>query len=230
MIKLSIIIPAYNEEAHIEKVIKAVKSAPIKISKEIIVVEDSSQDKTRDILEKSFGKDKEIKLIYQPRNQGKGAAIRRGLKDVMGDIVLIQDADLEYSVTDYPKILEPIINKKAQVVYGSRFKGDISGMKWTNLLANKILAFSANILFGIRITDEATAYKVFDASVIKSISLKCERFEFCPEITAKVAKRGIKIYEVPIIYHGRTTKDGKKITWKDGFEAIWTLVKYRFKD
>jgi len=227
--KLSIIIPVYNEEKHIEKVVEDVLKTPVKFEKEIIIVDDGSRDKTRQILKK-YGSRKGFKIVLQSKNSGKGAAIRAGIKEVSGDIVLIQDADFEYSTLDYPKIIEPFLTKKAKVVYGSRFLGEVSGMNWKNLLANKILTSFVNLLYGANITDEATAYKAFRAQVIKNISLTCKRFEFCPEVTAKVLKKGIKIYEVPIIYHGRTTKQGKKINWKDGFVALWTLIKYRFKN
>lgn len=228
--KLSIIIPVYNEEQHIKKVIEAVCQAPIKIDKEIIIVEDFSSDQTRNILKHRYGRCHDIKLIFHPENRGKGAAIRSGLNEVTGDIVLIQDADLEYSVDDYPALLKPILKGEAEVVFGSRFLGKISGMRWTNWLANKILAKTVNLLYNACLTDEATAYKAFKTTLIKSIPLKCQRFEFCPEVTAKIAKRGIKIHEVPITYQGRNKTDGKKISVKDGFEALWTLIKYRFKD
>jgi glycosyltransferase involved in cell wall biosynthesis len=228
--KLSIIIPVYNEEKNIEKVIEAVRHAPIEIDKEIIVVEDFSYDRTKHILRHKYLKFKDIKIIFHPENRGKGAAIRSGLEQVTGDIVLIQDADLEYSVEDYPTILDPLIKGEAEVVYGSRFLGKISGMRWPNWLANKILTKTVNLLYNIWITDEATAYKAFKSSLIKSIPLKCQRFEFCPEVTAKLAKRGVKIHEVPITYQGRPKVDGKKIGWRDGFKALWTLIKYRIKD
>lgn len=228
--KLSIIIPAYNEEKNIEKVIDSVKNVSIGMEKEIIIVEDFSSDKTGSIIKQRFSLHKEIKIVYHPENRGKGAAIRSGLKHASGDIVLIQDADLEYSIDDYPALIRPIIENEADVVYGSRFLGQISGMRFANWLANKILAKTANLLYGLNITDEATAYKVFRTHIIQELPLKCERFEFCPEVTAKIAKRGYKIHEVPVKYRGRRTLEGKKITAKDGFEAIWTLIKYRFKD
>lgn len=227
--KLSIIIPVFNEETNIAKVISQVRNAPVTIKKEIIVVDDGSSDKTREIL-KNYRNDKEIKIIFQASNQGKGYAIRQGLKEASGDIVLIQDADLEYSVQDYPIILKEFIQNKAKVVYGSRFLGKISGMRWPNWLANKILVKTANLLYGLEISDEATAYKAFKREVIKSIPLNCQGFEFCPEVTAKLAKRGFKIKEVPISYSGRTAKAGKKIKLKDAFIAFWTLLKYRLKD
>jgi len=227
--KLSIIIPVFNEEKNIKTVISQVKNVPVEMEKEIIIVDDGSKDKTRIILQ-SYNKDLSIKIILQPKNLGKGSAIRRGLEEATGDFVLIQDADREYLVSDYSKILKPFLAQKAQVVYGSRFLGNISGMRWQNRLANKILTATANLLYGIKITDEATAYKAFRRDFIQKIPLKCQRFEFCPEVTAKIAKKGFKIYEVPITYHGRSSKDGKKIKLKDAFEAFWTLVKYRFKD
>lgn len=227
--KLSVIIPVYNEEKNIEKVISLVQNAPIKIQKEIIIVDDGSKDRTRDILKK-YEKDKSIKILLLKENSGKGFAIRQGLKVATGEIVLIQDADLEYSVQDYPKLLEPFLKNDAQVVYGSRFLGKITGMRWPNFLANKILTITANLLYGVGITDEATAYKAFRREVIQKIPLRCQRFEFCPEVTAKLAKRGYQIFEVPIVYHGRSSKAGKKIKLKDAFSAFWTLLKYRFKD
>lgn len=227
--KLSIIIPVYNEERNIRQVISLVKKAPVNIKKEIIIVDDGSRDQTREIL-KNYRKDAEIKIILQFPNQGKGMAIRRGIKEVTGDVVFIQDADLEYSVADYALILKEFTQNNAQVVYGSRFKGKITGMRWPNWLANKILVKTANLLYGLKITDEATAYKAFRANIIKKIPLKCQGFEFCPEVTAKIAKRGYRIIEVPISYHGRTSKAGKKIKLRDAFIAFWTLLKYRFKD
>lgn len=227
--KLSIIIPVYNEENHIKEVISQVKNAPIKIEKEIIIVDDGSFDKTTQILRKYLS-DKEIKLVFLKKNMGKGNAIRAGLAKSKGDIILIQDADMEYSVNDYPSLLEPIIKGQAEVVYGSRFKGTIRNMRWPNRLANKLLVFTANVMYGLNLTDEATAYKAFKSEIIQKIPLNCQRFEFCPEITAKLAKKKYKIFEVPIFYSGRDSKAGKKIKLRDAFEAFWTLIKYRFKD
>ena len=234
-IKLSVIIPAYNEKTTILKIIKRVKN--VKIPKEIIIIDDFSTDGTREILRKI--KDKNIKIIYQPRNFGKGYAIRTGIKYVGGDIIIIQDADLEYNPQDYLKLIKPIIQGKAKVVYGTRFPRK----KWHPSLlkpyyslfnpyyfANKILTIATNLLYNANITDEPTCYKMFKTSVLKSLNLKCRRFEFCPEVTAKIRKKGFKIYEVPISYNPRTVEEGKKINWKDGFQALWTLIKYRFKD
>lgn len=226
---ISIIIPVYNEEKTLEMILKKVLSADsLGLKKEIIVVDDGSDDRTRSILKKF--KNKELKIIYHKKNQGKGMAIRIGIKNATGDIVLIQDADSEYSIDDYPKIIQPLVSDKSDIVYGSRFKGAISGMRWPNYIANKILTITANLLYGLKITDEATAYKAFKKEVFSQINLKCKGFEFCPEITAKAAKKHFRFLEVPIIYHGRSNKEGKKIKLKDGFQAFWTLIYYRFKD
>lgn len=224
--KLSVIIPIYNEAEKIEDVITAV--AKVNIPKEIIAVDDGSSDQTRHRLEKI--KLPELKIISHVINQGKGAAIRTGIKQATGDVILIQDADFEYNPEEYLSLIQPIIDKKTKVVYGSRFKGKIKNMAFPNLVANKVLTLSANLLYRVNITDEATCYKVFDAQLLKRQTLKCNRFDFCPEITAKMAKQGIRIVEVPITYKGRSRRDGKKISWWDGFSALWTLVKYRFVD
>ncbi len=225
VMKLSIIIPAYNEIKTIKEIIKLVQK--VKINKEIIVVDDGSKDGTREIL-KSLNNN-EIKVIFHKKNQGKGAAIRTGIRFVTGNIVIIQDADLEYDPKDYYKLVKPILEGKAKVVYGSRllnpkFKSGYS----LNLFATKLLTKMSNILYNANITDEPTCYKVFKTDVLKSINLKCKKFEFCPEVTAKVRKKGYGIYEVPINYYPRSIEEGKKINWKDGVQAIWTLIKYRF--
>lgn len=227
--KLSVIIPVYNEIRTINEIVKRVKA--VKIYKEIIIVDDYSTDGTREILKKIKGKN--TKIIFQDRNYGKGYAIRTGIKHATGDIVIIQDADLEYDPRDYLKLVEPIIRGKASVVYGTRFpKMSKKPSIFNNpfYLANRILTIISNILYNADITDEPTCYKVFRTDVIKGINLKCERFEFCPEITAKVRKKGYKIIEIPISYRPRSVKGGKKIRFKDGLEAIWTLIKYRFND
>ncbi|MHB1455475.1 MAG: glycosyltransferase family 2 protein [Armatimonadota bacterium] len=218
---LSVVIPVYNEADTIIETLNRVMD--VKLDKEIIVVDDCSTDGTRDILKKTTG----IKLCLHEKNMGKGTAIRSALKEVTGDIVIIQDADLEYDPNDYNAIIEPIISSKADVVYGSRFLKGKPRMNPANYLANRILAISANMLFNAGITDEATCYKAFRANLLRSIDLKCRRFEFCPEVTAKIRRKGIKIHEVPISYSSRTMAQGKKINWWDGVTAIWTLVKYR---
>jgi dolichol-phosphate mannosyltransferase len=220
--KLSVIVPAHNERETIAEALRRVKASPGE--KEIIVVDDGSTDGTREILEA----DSEIRLICHPKNQGKGAAIRTALAAVTGDVVIVQDADLEYDPADYPLLVEPIRLGKARVVYGSRFLRGRPDMRWPNYLCNRLLALAANLLYGARITDEATCYKAFDAALIREIPLDCRRFEFCPEVTAKVRRRGVRIHEVPIRYTARSFDAGKKIRPWDAVEAFWTLLRYRF--
>ena len=223
--KVSVIIPVYNELDTIAETISRVRASPV--DKEIIVIDDASTDGTPDIVESLAGPD--LTLIRRPHNQGKGAAIRRGLDAAAGDIVLIQDADLEYDPADYPKLIAPIEGGQADVVYGTRAP-EFRGMRFPHRLFNSVAALLANLLYRAGLTDEATCYKVFRADVIKAIPLKCERFEFCPEVTAKVRKRGFTIHEVPISYEARSIGAGKKIRWWDGVEALWALLKYRFID
>lgn len=227
--KLSIVIPVYNEQKTIEQLLKKIESVklPQNIKHEIIIVDDGSSDKTPQILNK-LNIDNVYRIHESKLNFGKGIALRIGLKYATGNIILIQDADLEYDPNDYPKLIEPIINGQAEVVYGSRFLGKVENMAKANLLANKILTATANLLYKAEITDEATCYKVFHKDVIHNLDLHCKRFEFCPEVTAKVRKKGYKIFEVPITYIARGTNEGKKIRWQDGFVALWTLFKYRF--
>jgi len=239
MKKLSVVIPVYNEEKTIRQIIDIVKRVelPGKMEREIIVVNDGSGDDTLRILKELKG----VKVVNHLKNRGKGAAIRTGIKHVKGDVVIIQDADLEYDPNYYKKLVKPIINGKTKVVYGSRFlskkqkKQNIKFLKkkhigsyWANYAGGRFLTILANLLYRTDISDEATCYKVFEASLLKSLELKCNRFEFCPEVTAKVRKRGEKIYEIPVSYKPRTIEEGKKINWKDGVGAIWTLIKYRF--
>jgi dolichol-phosphate mannosyltransferase len=240
MEKLSIIIPAYNEERYIAEILRRVKAAKIgSISKEIIVVDDGSTDNTAQIASKVKG----IKLVRHIKNSGKGAAIRTGLRGATGSIILIQDADLEYNPAEIARVIKPIIEGKTKVVFGSRYLDDVQKrhnkmfLRKTHRNAYQIfylggrgITLFANILFNAHITDEATCYKAFRSEVIKGIPLKCRRFEFCPEITAKVAKRGYKIVEVPITYNPRSFEQGKKIKMRDGIEAVLTLLKYRFFD
>jgi glycosyltransferase involved in cell wall biosynthesis len=230
--KLSVIIPVYNEKAHIDEVISKIKAVKLNngIEKELIIVDDGSTDGTASRLE-NYKDDKTI-IVHSSRiNFGKGTAIRIGLTYATGEIIIIQDGDLEYDPEDYNKLLKPIIEKQAKVVYGSRFtKGKVEGMRWANWLANRLLRYTVFILFRTKLTDEATAYKVFANDVLRGVDLKAKKFEFCPEITAKVLKAGYKIYEVPIYYNPRSLSEGKKITWRDGFSAVWTLLWYRFFD
>ena len=225
--KLSVIIPVYNEEKTIEEVIEKVRNVPVE--KEIIVVDDGSTDRTVNILKKIESKNYEdVKIIFKKKNEGKGSAIREGFKKVKGDVVVIQDADLEYEPMDWLKMLKVMEEKKAYVVYGSRVLGKSKKSSFVFYLGGRILSLITNFLYQAGITDEPTCYKMFRREVIENINLRCKGFEFCPEITAKVRKKGYKIYEVPIQYHPRSIKEGKKIRWKDGFIAIWTLIKYRF--
>lgn len=198
------------------------------LDREIVIVDDASTDGTGDRLE-SYRGQPDVKLLAHESNRGKGAAIRTGLASVTGDIVLIQDADLEYDPEDYPALVRPIIEGIADVVYGSRFAGSCRNMTFKNRLANRILAWAATILFFKRVTDEATCYKAFRTEVLRSFDLKCERFEFCPEVTAKTLRRKYRLVEVPISYEARTVEAGKKIRAMDGLEAIWTLLRYRLE-
>ena len=232
MQKLSVIIPVYNEASTIKRVVQKVKSAgPKGVLKEIIIVDDCSQDSTKGILKKF--NDSSIKIFFHRINMGKGAAIRTGLKHATGDIILIQDADLEYSPEEYPKLLAPIMNNGAKVVYGSRIESirdQIDRMYKLHFIGNLFLTYATNLLYGSRITDMETGYKVFTREVTDGIKLRATRFDFEPEITAKILKKGYTIHEVQIAFHGRKFAEGKKITWRDGIKALFYLVKYRFSD
>ena len=230
---LSIIIPCFNEEKTVSDMLKIVEASPLDylgVKKELIFVDDGSNDRTWDILTGLQNK-YQMKLIRSGKNMGKGFAIRSGLAVATGDIVIIQDADLEYSPSDYPLILKPFLENKADVVYGSRFLKSKypAQMKLAYYLANRLLSFLANVLYGIHITDEATCYKAFKREILEKMNLECRGFEFCPEVTAKLSLKKIKIVEVPIEYRARRVEEGKKISLKDGFKAIQTLFKYRFK-
>ena len=221
--KLAVIIPAFNEAATIAEVVARVRAVPL--AKEILVVDDASTDGTGAVLAGLAGPD--LTVLTHPRNRGKGAAIRTALGAVTAEAVVVQDADLEYLPEELPRLLEPVAAGRAEIVYGSRFLGSLDGMRFANYLANKILAWEATLLFGQRITDEATCYKLFRTSVLRSIPLVCERFEFCPEVTARARRRGYRILELPITYRGRTVEAGKKIRLTDAWEAFATLVRWR---
>ena len=226
--KLSVIIPVYNEVENIEEILKRVKAT--KRAAEIIVVDDGSQDGTRDLLKKLDGRGR-VRVILREKNQGKGAAVRSGLDAAAGDILLIQDADLEYDPRDYPALLQPLEEGLADVVYGSRFLGGPrrATMFW-HMIANKMLTFMTNILYDTILSDMETGYKVFRREVVDGMKLRSKRFDFEPEFTAKALKRKYHIYEVPISFNPRDYSQGKKIGLKDAFEAVWTLLKYRFVD
>jgi len=225
---LTVIIPVFNEASHIHEILKRVQAT--KLASEIIIVDDGSKDGTRDILKKLDGK-KKVRVILHERNQGKGAAVVTGLNAAKGDILLIQDADLEYNPRDYPALLQPIQEGVADVVYGSRFLGGPHRvtMFW-HLVANKLLTLMTNILYNTILTDMETGYKVFRRDVIGGMVIRAKRFNFEPEFTAKVLKRNYRIFEVPISFNPRDYTQGKKIKLKDAFEAVWALLKYRVTD
>ena len=223
---ISVIIPAFNEEQTIGQVLAALRVLPIE--KQIIVVNDGSTDGTHKVLEE-LRAIYELTVVHRKENRGKGFAIRSGLPYVKGEIVVIQDADMELVPADLPELLKPFEKETVQVVYGSRFLNGRGNASLHNFIANRMLAIYTNLLYGCRITDESTGYKAFSTELITRLELTCEGFEFCPEVTAKILRAGYRIYEVPVSYFPRTKKEGKKLRfWSDGFFAAWTLLKYRF--
>ena len=228
--KLSIIMSVYNEHETLREILSQVRAVDLAgVDKEIVAVDDGSTDGSRDILaqEAAVG---DLQVFYHDVNQGKGAGIRTGIEHASGDIILIQDADLEYDPRDYPAMIRPIIERRVTVVYGSRFLGPRKAMLFWHMLGNKLLTLTTNVLYNTILSDMETCYKCFRADVVKGIPLRSRRFEFEPEITAKVLKRGHRIFEVPISYYGREYHEGKKISWRDAPLAFWTLIKYRFVD
>jgi glycosyltransferase involved in cell wall biosynthesis len=228
-VKISILIPVYNEFRTFPQVLERVLIAPLPpgCTREIIVVDDGSTDGTTDIL-KRYAEAGIVTGHYSCSNSGKGMALRIGIGLASGDIIVTQDGDLEYDPQDYSRLLAPLLSGEAEIVYGSRFLGRPTGMAWKNRVANWILTSVTNLLYSARITDEATAYKAFRAELLRDLPLACRRFEFCPEVTAKLRRRGYRIHEVPISYYARGIADGKKIRARDGFEALWTLIRYRW--
>ncbi len=225
--RLSVVIPVYNEREWIETFLKRVGEVPI--PKEIIVVDDCSTDGTRDILRRLEQED--VRVIFQPVNRGKGAALREGFKHATGDVVIVQDADLEYDPAEYPRLIQPILDGKADVVFGSRFIGESHRVLYFwHSVANRMLTTLSNMFTNLNLTDMETCYKVFRREVIQGLPLKSDRFGFEPEVTAKVARRGHRVYEVPISYSGRTYQEGKKIGLKDAFNALYCIIRYWMKD
>jgi glycosyltransferase involved in cell wall biosynthesis len=228
LVKLSIVIPVYNERDTLRTVISKVEA--VDYEKEIILIDDYSSDGTRDVLKEYESRDN-FRVLYHERNKGKGAALQTGFSEATGDIIIIQDADLEYNPIDYGILLEPILDGRADVVYGSRFLGGPHRVLfYWHYLGNKFLTTLSNMFTNLNLTDMETGYKVFTKKVNDALTFKCNRFGFEPEFTAKVAKNKFRIYEVPISYSGRDYSEGKKITWKDGFAAIWYIFKFRFTD
>ncbi len=226
--KLSILMPVYNERDTVEEIVRQVMA--VDLEKELIIVDDGSADGTREILKQKIEGQPNVRVVYHEHNQGKGAAIRTGKELISGDLAIIQDADLEYDPNDYHTLIDPIIKKKADVVYGSRFLGTRRAFLFWHYLGNRFLTFVTNLLYNTMLTDMETCYKVFRAPILKEMTIRSDRFEFEPEITAKVFKKGYKVFEVPIYYSGRDFAEGKKITWRDGFKAVWTIIKFRFTD
>jgi len=227
-LKLSVVIPVYNEQAFLRETVRKVEA--VDHDKEILLIDDCSTDGTQEILEEYKGR-QGIRVFHHSRNQGKGAALRTGFTHAEGDIIIIQDADLEYDPKDYGTLLEPILDGRADVVYGSRFLGGPHRvMFYWHYVGNKLLTTLSNMFTNLNLTDMETGYKVFSKNVIDSIPLKCNRFGFEPEITSKIARKNFRVYEVPISYSGRDYSEGKKITWKDGVAALWFIVKFRFFD
>lgn len=245
--KLSIVMPVYNERATLEEIVERVRAVdltvnaggrhqalpePVVFEREIVIVDDGSTDGTRDILREWMANPQpDLKIIFHEQNGGKGAALRTGFEHATGDVIVIQDADLEYDPRDYVKLLEPLLEGRAPVIYGSRFMGGPrSAMSLTHTMGNQLLTLITNLLYGVSLSDMETCYKCFRRDVIRNMPLRSRRFEIEPEITAKILKQGLTIYEVPITYNGRDFHEGKKITWRDGFIAVRTLIKYRFVD
>lgn len=230
--KLSIVIPVFNEAATLEKLVDTVHAVDVGLDKEIVLVDDCSRDGTRDVMNQLEERHPDWQFAYHEVNQGKGAALRTGFKTATGDLVIIQDADLEYDPNEYPQLLKPILDGHADVVYGSRFLGGGAHrvVYYWHYLGNKFLTTLSNMMTNINLTDMEVCYKVFKKEVLDSIEIKENRFGFEVEITAKVSRGNWVMYEVPISYYGRSYAEGKKITWKDGFRAIWCILKYRFVD
>ncbi len=223
---LTVVVPVYNERATVAEIIRRVRAAEVPLVVDVVVVDDGSTDGTDQVL--GAIADSTVRVVRHERNRGKGAAVRTGFERATGDVVLVQDADLEYDPDDWPLLLDPILKHKALVVYGSRFTGARKNMLLLHWIGNRFLSLVTNLLYATTLSDMETCYKVFDRRVLEGVTIESDRFDFEPEITAKVLRRGYRIYEVPISYAGREPEEGKKITWRDGLSALRALVKYRF--
>lgn len=227
--KLSIVVPVYNEKNTIEQILTKIE-AVTDLDKEIVVVDDASTDGTTEILKKLEKQKPYIKFIYKSKNKGKGDTLKVGFKNTTGEYVIVQDADMEYDPADYRKLIRALEEEEADVVYGSRFSGNYQDMTSLHYFGNKLLTLVTNLFFGVLLTDMETCYKLMPGDFVRKVDIKSSRFDFEPEITAKILKSGLRIREVPISYKGRSVSAGKKITWKDGIGAVWTLIKFRFVD
>ena len=223
---LSVIVPVFNERNTLTEIVRRMRAVDLPMDREIIIVDDGSSDGSEKVM--AAMEDSTVRILRHEGNKGKGAAIRTGMAKARGDLLLIQDADLEYDPEDWPKLLAPILRGKAQVVYGSRFTGERKNMLVWHWVGNRLLSMVTNLLYNTTISDMETCYKLFDRKVLEGIVVQSDRFDFEPEITAKVLRRGFRIYEVPISYSGREFDEGKKITWRDGLGALRALVRYRF--
>lgn len=229
MQKLSIVIPVYNEKDTLLPLLEQVKSVDLgEIEKEIVLIDDGSTDGSTEILKELQQKDPTLTIIIKEKNSGKGSSLKEGFRNSTGDYVIVQDADLEYDPQDYKKLINELENDGADVIYGSRFSGNYEDMSNTHYYGNKLLTLLTNILYGVMLTDMETCYKLIPGDFARTVCIRSSRFNFEPEITAKILKSGMRIVEVPIEYKGRSHNEGKKITWKDGISAVWTLIKFRF--
>jgi glycosyltransferase involved in cell wall biosynthesis len=225
--KLSVIIPVFNERNTVAEVLRRIRAVELPVALEVLVVDDGSTDGTAKVLDAI--EDSTVRVLTHETNRGKGAAVKTGLERATGDLVVIQDADLEYDPDDWPRLLEPVLKGKAQVVYGSRFTGERLNMALSDWVANRFLVFATNVLYGTTLSDVETCSKLFDRQVVDALSIESERFDFEPEITAKILGRGIRIYEVPISWAGREASEGRKFMWRDNVRALGTLLRYRVR-